>query len=580
MLAYYFVSLYRKTKKNKMMSKHPNINKYTNKKWEQAFTCTLGDELGLNQFFSSSHLYVKSSQVINTVIYLHLKSLDSFGVCPYCGQISFVVHSTYVRTLADLPILGQKVILLFEARKFFCKNNECSRKTFAEQPGEEICRYQRRTQRCENVVGNLCAKMSASSASLSLQAMGIPTSKSTVLRTIYRMPIPYSGVVTELGVDDWAFRKGMTYGTILVNMQTGDVIDLLADRETASFEHWINEHPQITLVSRDRSTDYSSAIANTGRAIIEIADRFHLVKNMTDCITKVISENYVEYRKAISVQKITMTNEIQKVSDEPPATSVKIDTRTNMFNEVKELQAKGFKINAIAKQLHIARQTVRKYMFYKELPARNSKARNEYYKFDQYVEDEYINGKSLSQIYKDIKLNGFTGSISPFHYHYSYLSKQKQNKPKRIKNKPVDGREPLVPIKTISITVFKSIKGYRLKEEAKKLIDTLMTFSWFENIYNAAKAFYEIIMGDDSSKLTGWINEYKDTTVNKLATFIKGIILDEKAVKNAIEYTQSNGIVEGLVNKLKTIKRMMYGRAGLELLKRKMILTNKSIQLK
>ena len=87
-------------------------------------------------------------------------------------------------------------------------------------------------------------------------------------------------------------------------------------------------------------------------------------------------------------------------------------------------------------------------------------------------------------------------------------------------------------------------------------------------------------MGDDSSKLTGWINEYKNTTITKLETFIKGIILDEKAVKNAIDYTQSNGIVEGLVNKLKTIKRTMYGRAGLELLKRKMVLTNKSFQLK
>ncbi|MGL6177632.1 MAG: transposase [Tannerellaceae bacterium] len=332
-------------------------------------------------------------------------------------------------------------------------------------------------------------------------------------------------------MDDWAFRKGVTYGTILVNMQTGDVIDLLADRETVSFECWMNQHPEITLVSRDRSTDYSSAIANTGREIVEIADRFHLVKNMADCITKVISDNYMEYRRSQSVREIAVINELQDLPDKIPEIGMKIDTRTNIFNEVKELQAKGFKINAIARKLHIARQTVRKYMLYKELPPRRSKARNEYYKFDQYVEHEYINGKSLSQIYKEIKLEGFTGSLSPFHYHYNYLSKQKQKKPKQMKSKPVDNREPLVPIKTISITVFKSIKGYRLNEGAKKLIDTLMTFSWFEKLYNAAKSFYQIIMGDDSSKLIEWINEYKNTTVNKLGTFIKGIILDQKAVK-------------------------------------------------
>jgi transposase len=370
--------------------------------------------------------------------------------------------------LSDLPILGQKVILQFEARKFFCENDECSKKTFAEQPGEEICRYQRRTQRCERVIGNLCVKMAASSASLSLQAMEILVSRSTVLRTIYRMPIPYFGGVTQLGVDDWALRKGVTYGTILVNMQTGNVIDLLAGRETASFECWINKHPHITLVSRDRYTDYSSAIANTGREIIEIADRFLLIKNMTDCITKVISENYVEYRKSLSVQEITMVNETQKVPEKPSVTGVKIDTRANMFNQVKELQAKGFKINGIAKKLNIARQTVSKYMLYKELPAIRSKARNEYYKFDQYVEHEYINGKSLIQIYREIKSEGFTGSVSPFHYHYSYLANQRQKKPKPIKSKPVDNREPLVPIKTISITTFNSIKGYRWNEDAKK----------------------------------------------------------------------------------------------------------------
>ncbi len=217
------------------MSKHTNIRKYKNKKWQQAFTCTLSDRLGLNHFFNSSRLHIKFSYVTNTE-YLHLKSLDSFGICPYCGQISYQVTSTYIRTLTNLPILSRKVIHLFEALKFFCKNDECSKKTFAEQPREEICRYQRRTHRCESVIGNSCTKMSASSTSLLLQAMEIPVSRSTAPRTIYRIPIPYCGVVTEGGVDDWAFRKGVNYGTILVNMQTGSVIDLLENRETVSFE--------------------------------------------------------------------------------------------------------------------------------------------------------------------------------------------------------------------------------------------------------------------------------------------------------------------------------------------------------
>lgn len=102
-----------------------------------------------------------------------------------------------------------------------------------------------------------------------------------------------------------------------------------------------------------------------------------------------------------------------------------------------------------------------------------------------------------------------------------------------------------------------------------------MGIKWFEYLYNAAESFYEIIMGNRVDALTQWIEEAENTTISKIKTFVTGIILDQKAVENAIVYPISNGIVEGFVNKLKTIKRMMYGRAGLELLKRKMILSNR-----
>lgn len=430
------------------MSKQPSNNKDSDKKSEQC------DSLQLNQFFNYSDLLVESTEVIDSDIYLYLKSFNSFGICPYCSQINHQVHSTYVRTLVDLPVFGRKVVLRFNARKFFCKNDSCSKRTFAEQPGE-ICRYRRRTKRCEELISTLSINMSSPTASHSLRFMQIPISSSTVLRTIYHIEMPQLADVAELGVDDWAFRKGVTYGSILVDLQTKNVIDLLGDRQTA-----------------------------------------------------------------------------------------------------------------------------RKYIAYDNLPPRKSHVRNDYYKYDRYVEQEYTNGKSFRQIHKEIKSKGFKGSFSPFHYHYKYLSDEKmENKSGKIKTKPVDNREPLIPIKVISIITFKSIKGYSLNNQAIKLIDTLMTFDWFQEIYNAAKSFYQIIMGTDSNKLTGWISQYQNTTIAKLKTFIKGIVLDRKAVQNAITYNTSNGIVEGFVNKLKTIKRIMYGRASLDLLKRKMILTNKSIQL-
>ena len=330
------------------------------------------------------------------------------GVCPYCGHVSRSVHSRYHRTIADLSILGHPVIITFEARKFFCHNPDCRKKTFAEQPGDEVFRYRRRTRRCEMVVTQHGLKCSSESARKLLSATGVPLSGDTVLRDVHRMSVPERCEVKEIGVDDWAFRKGVTYGSIIVSLETGSVIDLLGDRDVKSFQAWLDEHVQVEVVSRDRSTGYTAAIAATGRNITEVADRFHLNMNMSDCVTKVIGSHYDEYRSAVRPEEVQETPEV--------------DSRQVMFKEVKELQAEGLNIAQISKKLDIARQTVRKYMGRDTLPKRAGKERLPYYLYDTYVEEEYRHGKDLRKIFMEIKGKGFPGSLTPFYDHYGYLS--------------------------------------------------------------------------------------------------------------------------------------------------------------
>lgn len=169
---------------------------------------------------------MESTENENDIIKIYLKSSERNGECPYCKSISHQVNSTYIRTLTDLPVLGNQVSLYLKARKFFCKNITCSKKTFAEQPGNEIHRYKRRTNRCELTICNLGVRMSAISTSIVLKIMRIPVSSSTALRTIFKIPLPDVVKITDLGVDDWAFRKGLVYGTILVDLEKGTVIDL------------------------------------------------------------------------------------------------------------------------------------------------------------------------------------------------------------------------------------------------------------------------------------------------------------------------------------------------------------------
>ncbi len=564
------------------MSKYPNGDKVTTKNSEfgKANETNLLCDDGISQIYLSSELVIHEAVHESNVFHLYASSSLDYGICPYCGHASSQVHSRYFRTIQDMSILGERVILHLEVRKFFCHNDDCRRKTFAEQPGNEVFRYRRRTCRCERAVARHGISASSGSASRLLAHMGIFISPSTVLRDLHRMRTPGYDDVEEVGVDDWAWRKGVTYGSIIIDYTNGWPIDLLGDRETEGFREWMEQHENVHIVSRDRSTDYSSAIASTERRITEVADKFHLVKNITDRTTKLIAENYADYRLAVRSEEKSPVNTTE-ATKAPLATdcpSKKPDSREVMFKEVKELQRKGFKPTPIAKKLGIARQTATKYCKMESLPGRNSKLRNEYYKYDAYVEREAASGKPLSVIHQEISQMGFSGSLTPFYDHYKYLSdghrgyRSKNWKPCPKKEKPQDDRSELLPVKSISSVIDKMLKGKDLDESQNNTFNTLMSLGWFKEMYEAMEGFCKVIKGNETVELVRWMKRYWKTGIQSLKTFIIGIKKDFQAVRNTIRLNITNGMTEGFVNKLKAVKRSMYGRAGLELLKNKLVL--------
>lgn len=497
----------------------------------------------------------------NIDIYAH--GSQDYGICPYCGKISRRVHSYYLRHMTDLPILGKTTRLHLEMRKFYCANPECRRKTFAEQPGIEVFRYRRRTCRCERLVSNIGLNCNSGVACRSIRATGIPISRYTILRDIHRMRMTEHPDVTQIGVDDWAFRKGLTYGSVIVNYGTNQVIDLLPDRTKETFKTWMDQHPDIELVSRDRSTDYSRAIADTGRPITEVADRFHLIKNMSDCASAIISENYEEYRKA--------------ATKEPPSKNKFDIVREPRYNRVKELQSQGKTAIEIVKMTKISEPTVRLYMRWEAFQPHKTQDKVDYSQYQKFVEQEYAKGHSLLQIFKDHFANTeFTQGT--FYHYFHYLSDGHRGPRKdslATQNQLVQERRrdlPLLTVQKLTQLMERSILGRSLEPEELKIIKTLQQMDWFKTLYSCAYEFRTIIMGHTVTHLTDWIKKYESTTIARLQQLIKGIKLDITAIENSIRYPISNGRVEGFVNKIKMVKRTMYGRAGLNLLKRKLVL--------
>jgi transposase len=202
--------------------------------------------------------------------------------CPLCLEPSSSIHSRYSRTVADVPCGGRQVQLLLTVRKFFCHNVLCERKIFTERLPQLVEPWARMTIRlCQQLTSLGLATCGKGGARLAAR-LGIRCTRQTILRRIMDLPPPAPSSVLLLGIDDFSFRRGQWFGTILVNLERHQVLDLLPDRQAETSAQWMRQRPEITVVSRDRGSEYASAASAGAPQAIQIADRFHLCKNLTE----------------------------------------------------------------------------------------------------------------------------------------------------------------------------------------------------------------------------------------------------------------------------------------------------------
>ena len=315
------------------------------------------------------------------MIFASIKSRRS--QCPICGHFSTYVHDYYHRRLSDLPAFQNTTVLVLRTRKFKCKNQKCTRKVFSEQT-IHTNRYSRRTLRASQVLDSLSIELTGKLGSQLSKQLFLPVSSSTVTRIAFKQELPVIKQPVILGVDDWAFRKGVNYGTVLIDMETSRPIDLLSSRDSANLKEWLKKYPAIKIITRDRSGAYSSAINEICPDAIQVADRFHLLMNLSDALDKYFKSISKEIRKVITDK----TDEILSLSaNEDPCKSrdfkdhlsvqaaseskeIQVDQRIDTFNKVKELQSKGTPIKRIATILKISRNTVRSYFIQETLSPR------------------------------------------------------------------------------------------------------------------------------------------------------------------------------------------------------------------
>ena len=240
---------------------------------------------------------------------LHVTSTSRSCPCPVCGQPATRLHSRYSRVVKDLPCAGQQVQLILHVRKFFCDTADCMRKIFAERLPQLVAPWAQMTTRlCEAIAAiglATCGRLGARLAS----HLGVATSWMTVVRRVMALPTKPVEQVHCLGVDDFSFLRGRTFGTVLVDLDTHRAIDLLPDRQAETATTWMQTHPEITHVSRDRGSEYASAASVGAPQAVQVADRFHVAKNLSEAVQDLLSRVLTELKDTLQGEEAPATAE-------------------------------------------------------------------------------------------------------------------------------------------------------------------------------------------------------------------------------------------------------------------------------
>jgi transposase len=508
-------------------------------------------------------------------ITIEVRTSQPQASCPVCQQASRKVHSRYSRSLADLPWQGIPVRIQLHLRRFFCLNDACSRKIFAERLPSVAQRYARKTCRLNDALAIIGFALGGEAGSRLSRLLALKTSADTLLRRIRQFSIIKRETPRVLGVDDWSFRKGQTYGTILVDLEKHCPIDLLQDREAETLKAWLQAHPGIEIISRDRATAYAEAARKGAPQAVQIADRFHLLKNLVDAFEFFLKRQQKSIRGAAREIYPQRTDEPPK-PQRPSATELSRQRRLARYNRVKELHQQGATTLAIARQLNMHRRTVRHFIRCEEFPERlkPSKRRSGLDGFIGYIKQRWDEGcHNSSQLWREIREHGYKGSESMLRH---YLAKWRLELPPELRRyRRNEANKYPMPIQLPSarrMTWLLLDKVKERKAEEHILLKRLEGQSpEIDSVKQLANRFFKLINGRMIEDLDGWIEETSKSQSPEMKAFAQGIIRDKAAVEAALKYEWSQGQVEGQVNKLKTIKRGMYGRAKFDLLKARVL---------
>lgn len=515
-----------------------------------------------------NHIETSDNRVIITAT-----SVASNSFCPKCGQASSRVHSYYQRQVADLPISAKGVVIDLTVRRFRCGNSQCLQVTFSERIADFLPTYARRTNRLSQQINQIGLALGGEAAAQLLSHLKVSFSRDTILRILRREFVHQEGQAVKIvGIDDWAKRKGMSYGAIVVDLESRQVLDLLPDRSPEIIASWLKERPTIEIVSRDRSKQIIEGVNQGAPQAAQVTDRFHLLQNLTDTVYKVIEDKQTIINNIFKTEQKspTASDETIEVDEQQPT---KADRRRwERIEQAQQLAEVGWTSTAIAAEMGRYPKTVRRYLQMTDLqPLNRKKWHKLLVPYRAYLNTRWAEGcRRGTLLYQEIKEQGYAGGMTQLR---DYLRTLKGNS---LASQDVQSEYEVkwkqVSLRQLAFAIGRPEESWQEKEWLVTGLKLLaQQDSLLAETIDLARSFTQLVTNRELYHFDEWLNAAKSAQAAALQRFAVGLEADLKAVRAALQLKWSNGPVEGKINRLKTLKRQMYGRANLDLLKIRLI---------
>ena len=419
-----------------------------------------------------------------------------------------------------------------------------------------------------------------------IDQLGMPTSPSTVLRMVRRLATVPSPVVRVIGVDDFAFRRGRTYGTVIVDLETHRPIDLLPDRTAETLTSWLEQHPALTTVARDRSTEYARGVAAGAPHATQVLDRWHIHKNVSEMVERLVQRH--QHALGTLVIPADAPGRGAFPDHPPPRTQTEQAARRGRrhrrharYRAIQDLYAHGMSQREIGRRLGLSRETVRLNVEADAAPERrlNRPKPSILDPFEAYLQHRWMNGcHNGVQLWREICEQGYPGSRK----RVTQWVQQRRTEPALTTPRPYRAavmqrmrEQPLPRIASVRRLTWMLLRepDSLIPAERAALSSMRTTCPAIDHAYPLVHAFLALLRGQRPDELDAWFDAAMASDVTDLRTFAAGLYTDKEALRQALILPWSNGPTEGIVNKIKLVKRQMYGRASFALLRQRVLLT-------